>query len=445
MTTITNVAGAPMGSVAAAIEAAGGVEEEFFIAGNATTYALAGGLTEYPTDGRWLAEPTDRHAEFRTRMIVVRPDDPATFNGTVLVNWNNVSAGESFVQPDRAAQLVGDGFVLVGVSAQAVGVEGRGGGLPALKTGDPSRYGDLHHPGDDFSYDIFTQAGQLVSANRNSAVDPLDGLDVQHVLAMGGSQSAARLATYINGIQPLTNAFDAFFLVVFPNAPCSLTKASAPVEVPQAGRGNMAEMLRWYEHTVRDDLDIPVIVLNSEWEAAQCYPNHQDDTEFVRWWEVAGAGHVGSATPDEIGVAAAFGFVTSTVSFAPALRAAVHALRDWLDGGGPPPRQPRLLREAGSRALRRDEHANALGGIRWPDLEAPLATHVGENLTDDISLVGGTSTPFQPDKVRALYPDHATWLAKYEAAVNQLVATKVVVPDDASKLIDGAKSFRLPY
>ncbi len=443
MATITRVAGTPMGSVADAAAAVGGIEEEYFLEGTATMYALAGSVDEYPTDGRWPAEETEQQASFRTRMVVVRPRDAATFNGTVVVLWNNVSGGESFIQGNRVAELLLDGFAVVGVAAQVVGVEGRDG-MPSLKTGDPERYGDLHHPGDDYCYDIYTQAGQLLAPNRPRESDPLDGLDVRHLVAMGVSQSAARLASYVNGVQPLTARYDAFLIVVFPNSPCALNAASAPAEVREAGPGNLPELLPWHEHLIRDDLDVPVIVLNSEWESAECYPNHQDDTELVRWWEVTGTGHIGTATPEEMEIAAAMGFAGSTVSFAPTVRATLHALRRWLDGGAPPPHQPRFQREGDTRVLARDEHGNALGGIRWPDLEAPLGTHVGENLTDNIANVGGSSTPFPPEKVKALYPDHAAWFAKYQAAVEQLVKSEVVLPDDADAMIERAKTFELP-
>ncbi|NJO35269.1 MAG: hypothetical protein HC869_21435, partial [Rhodospirillales bacterium] len=43
-------------------------------------------------DGHWAAEEAGQ-ADFRTRMLVYRPKDPARFNGTVILNWNNVTAG----------------------------------------------------------------------------------------------------------------------------------------------------------------------------------------------------------------------------------------------------------------------------------------------------------------------------------------------------------------
>ncbi len=357
MTQAKKMAGTPMGSTADALEAVGGIEEEWFIEGTASAYGLADGIDQYPTDGRWPAVTIDE-APFRTRMVVLRPRDPATFNGTVVVLWNNVSAGESFIQGNRAAQMLEDGFAVVGVSAQRVGVEGPSAELaalgmvaPSLKGDDPERYGDLQHPGDDFSYDIYTQAARLVASDRPRDDDLLDGLEVRHLLAYGGSQSAARLAAYLNGVQPITSQFDAFLLLVFPNAPCALNAASAPAEIREAGGTNMHDLLVWHEHVLRDDLGVPVMVVNSEWESAECFPNHQDETEFVRWWEVPGSGHIGSATPDEMEMVAAMGFQGSTVSFAPALRAAFHALQVWLDGGTPPPFQPRFERQDGTRVL----------------------------------------------------------------------------------------------
>jgi len=449
MATITRVAGTPLGSVAAAVEAVGGVEEEYFLDGIATRYGLVEG-TGYSPDGRWLAEPAGDPATFRTRMLVVRPGDPATFNGDVVVVWNNVSGGESFMPPNRVAQMLQDGYAVVGVSAQVVGVEGPAAGhpapesMPSLKRNDPARYGDLHHPGDDYCWDIYTQAGQLLGPDRPRDLDPLGGLEVEHLIATGGSQSAARLASYLNAVQPLAGAYDAFLLVVYPNAPTALNAETTPAEVRQAGPGNTTQLLPWHEQVTREDLDVPIIVLNSEWESAECWPNHQDDTELLRWWEVTGSGHVGSAGAEEMEMMASMGFAGSTVSFAPANRAALHALHRWIRGGAAPPHQPRLVRAGDTRVLARDEQGNALGGIRFPDLEAPLGTHVGENLTDNIAAVGGSSTPFPPEKVKELYPDHDAWFAKYQAAVEHLVESEVVLPDDAERMLARARAFSLP-
>ena len=56
----------------------------------------------------------------------------------------------------------------------------------ALKGWDPERYGTLDHPGDDFSFDIYTQAARAVGPAT------LGGLAPEKLVASGGSQSAMR-------------------------------------------------------------------------------------------------------------------------------------------------------------------------------------------------------------------------------------------------------------
>jgi Alpha/beta hydrolase domain len=92
-------------------------------------------------------------------------------------------------------ELIRDGFAWVGVSAQEVGVQ-------SAKTTDPTEYATLSHPGDSFSYDIFSQAGQTV---RTDAKTVLMGLRPRTLIAAGESQSAGRLMTYIDAVQPITH------------------------------------------------------------------------------------------------------------------------------------------------------------------------------------------------------------------------------------------------
>ena len=183
------------------LAANGYVEQEYFASGTAATFKA----TSMPTDGRWSITPTTT-ASYKTRILVRRPEDPARFNGVVVVEWLNVSAGES--APDweyLSPTLMRDGYAYVGVSAQALGVSGgtsllgeaAGSGLVGA---EPARYGTLHHPGDQGSFDIFAAAAAAVGTGRSGAVDPLGGLDVRRVIATGASQSAMRLATYLNAV-----------------------------------------------------------------------------------------------------------------------------------------------------------------------------------------------------------------------------------------------------
>ena len=62
-------------------------------------------------------------------------------------------------------EIVREGYAYVGVSAQKVGVDGGQtitGIDMSLKTQNAERYSSLHHPGDAYAYDIFSQVGALV-------------------------------------------------------------------------------------------------------------------------------------------------------------------------------------------------------------------------------------------------------------------------------------------
>ena len=65
--------------------------------------------------------------------------------------------------------------------------------------------------GDDLSYDIFSQVGQAV--RHPLGVDLLGGLKPRVIIATGESQSASRLSTYVNSINPLANVYDGFLLL----------------------------------------------------------------------------------------------------------------------------------------------------------------------------------------------------------------------------------------
>ena len=104
--------------------------------------------------------------------------------------------------PQSHQEFIRDGFAWVGVSAQTTGVN-------ALKNWDSARYGSLQESSDDVSWDVFTKAGQVVRA-ESSAI--FGGLNADRVLATGQSQSALRLVTYTNAIQPLANAFDGIMI-----------------------------------------------------------------------------------------------------------------------------------------------------------------------------------------------------------------------------------------
>jgi hypothetical protein len=96
-------------------------EAEYFLSGTATAYVSG----ELGVDGKWAVTPGEV-ATYRTRVVVYRPIDARRFNGTVVVEWFNVSGGLDAAPGWIMAHthLIRAGFAWVGVSAQKVGVEG---------------------------------------------------------------------------------------------------------------------------------------------------------------------------------------------------------------------------------------------------------------------------------------------------------------------------------
>jgi hypothetical protein len=426
------------------------VENEYFLEGTATAYAAEG---TWGRDGEWAATEADT-APYTTRIVVRRPEDPDDFNGTVLVEWLNVTAGMD-ADPDFGFahdQLLADGWAYVGVSAQKVGVEG-GSGLripvpgfevKALKDWDPDRYGSLAHPGDAYSYDIFSQAAQAV--RRPGDVDVLDGLTPTTVIAAGESQSAMRMVTYVNAVHPRAQIYDGFLVHSRGGSGAPLADAPGATGPPAVAH-------------IRTDLDQPVLQFQTETDlfGLGFLPARQDDGDTVRTWEVAGTAHADQATLD-YGIESGRRWNTTTqLDFSglcgrlnegpqgAVLRTALTDLRTWVVDGEPPPEAPPLEIEGGA-SIGRDERGNALGGIRTPAVDAPVATLTGESAADAnvfCSLFGST-TPFPAATLRSLYPDHDHYVAAVTAAAESAVDAGFLLEPDADRFVAAAEDAPVP-
>ena len=422
-------------------------EAEYFISGTASAYTNTAPLG---ADGMWSAARNGATAAFKTRLLVYRPTNPKKFNGTVIVEWLNVSAGLD-AAPDWSAghvELIREGCAWVGVSAQIVGVEGGPAlvgivSLP-LKTVSPERYGTLAHPGDSFSYDIYSQAGQAI--RQPSGPSPLGALKVKRVIAIGESQSAFRMVTYINAIHPTAQIYDGF-LVHSRGGAFGATLS----EAPQTVIGTPAAT------PIRGDVDVPVLTFQTETDLTLLgyFVARQDDAKNFRLWEVAGTAHadtyslsVGNSDlgndPNVANPVISTDPVPGLIHFdTPAnsgpqhyvLNAAFAALLRWVRTGKAPRTVPRLDVSAGPPvAINKDANGNALGGIRTPQVDVPVATFTGQQAGAIICQLFGSTTPFDAAKLASLYPTHKAFTSAYSKALKRAVKAGWVVKPDA-KLI----------
>lgn len=421
----------------------GYVEEEFFLSGDATTYGPAPGAN-LGSDGQWSVEETGS-VPYRTRILVRRPVDPSRFNGTAIVFWMNTSAGFD-ISDFGSAQLMRRGYTHVFVSAQRQSVEGGNilgdPGTLGLKDWDPTRYGSLDVPSIDLCFDIFSQAAQAVGPDRTVLPnDPMNGMVVERLIAVGGSQSAGWLATYYNAVQPIENLFDAFLIQLY-------FGSGNPLETDL----EMPDSLRF-----REDGTAPVMVLNTENETLSYAPARQPDTNRFRLWEYAGLNHTGGV--DGVARIDAYterefdftfpvpncGRAVDTIDSAPIAAAGLVAVDAWVRTGVPPASLPPIELVGDPTDVVRDVYDNAIGGIRIPPIAVPTATRVSpaaERANIQCFLLG-YEIPFTGDELRRLYPSRATYVSRVRRAAFEAQRLGVLLPEDAALYRHGASRDRV--
>lgn len=428
------------------LAAIGYVEEEFFLSGTASAFEPTAPLA---ADGRWSVDPVSPVA-YTTRIVVRRPLDPAP--GSVAVEWLNVSAGfdSSPAWTSSHVELLRSGWTWVGVSAQQVGLVGRPDSVVPLAPTqvDPDRYATISHPGDSYSYDIFNQAG---AALRTQPSRLLDGAEPATMIAIGQSQGAIRLTTFVNAIAPIARVYDGYLL-----------QSRGAAGAPLSGEP-MADIAVPSPTLIRTDLTVPVLNLLSETDVISerlgFVRARQPDTDLIRTWEVAGTSHndaysLGLADSDD-GSGAADAALFDAMSAPPSeiyggviscdrpinagpftyvARSATASLAAWVETGRPPAPMPPLELDR-SGALDVDDTGNALGGIRTPQVDVPIAALSGLGQSGETFCgLFGTTVPLDANRLAAAYPDRDTFVAAWNAAVDRAVESGAVLSVDGERL-----------
>jgi hypothetical protein len=416
------------------------IQEEYFASGTATSYQAE---TPLDSSGHWSVRPRTT-APFSTRVVVHRPSSPARFNGTVLVEWFNVTGGLE-ANPDWAylnPAIVRDGYAYVGVSAQALGIHGGPGILdsPAmpssggLTAAQPDRYGSLRHPGDEFSFDIYAQIGHALRSGTGAAV--LGDLHPDRVLAVGESQSAFYLTTFVNAVQPLSRPYDGFFIHSRGGPAAPLSGASIRSDGGPPGV------------RIRDDVSEPVFIFETETDLGDRLnfgPARQPDTDRIRTWEVAGTAHADSYL---LGAVAELMGCTTRINEGPqhaVVQAALTAFHRWvMDGTTPPEGAPIQL--TAPRTVARADSGIALGGIRTPAVDVPTSTLSGDpppGCNEMCSLFGST-VPFDGEDLVRLYGNREQFLARFTESLRTAIADGFILAADQDELLATAQAVSFP-
>jgi len=385
--------------------------------------------------------------------MVRYPKSKESFNGTLAVEWANVTVGVDFefATAESWKYLLDKGYAIAIVSAQRVGVE-------RAKTWSPQRYGHLSvdvntcnvtgtaEPagtslctGDPLSFDIFAQVTKALKKNAGGANAPMPGLKVKDTIAIGQSQSASRLATYYNAIQPLHNLLDGFAFW------------------DRSGQ-------------LRSDVAVPAISVNSEGLQAILGGGSWTTSKFTRSWDLAGSSHASlygaqyidkiskrdqsilqefvSSPPDE--PMTFFEWINSppapclylppfsTVRTGLVYDKAISSVRKWYRTGRPAAPSRRFEYTA-SGQLARDVEGRVRGGIRLPQFLVPTAAQEATNGAGFPCGVSGWHRYYTELELKAMYGTHRRYVSEVRRVIRSRVAERYVLRSDARAAIRDAR------
>ena len=449
----------------------GYVEEEYLVGGFANVY-------DFDADGKVVVKTAN--AQYGTRVLLRRPASPKKFSGTVVVELLNPTA---LYDLDFQWQFARDYFIEHGDAW--VGITSKPVAAKALKTFDPKRYAAVSWtnplPADQtcpnpvsllpdstpatengLIWDIASQVGVLLKSGV--AHNPLKDFHVERLFLTGYSQTGGYVVTYVNFIRPLLGAlagsnkpiYDGYLIGDGDGIPAPLSQCSAP---PMPGDKRFIIKAR------RE----PVISVVSQvlWTGAGAdRPDSDSPKDRYRRYEIAGASHINqralglwpkpenvvkagiTAPPPNCTEFGTYGITDFPMEYF--MGAAFANLDAWVKSNIAPPKVARIKVSPGHEgskptwpptppSLELDKHGNAVGGVRSPNLDVPIATYYPFSTPVDpasglfCSLVG-YKVPFKKEVLSELYPTHDSYVKKVSSRVDALVKARLITKSNGQKI-----------
>jgi hypothetical protein len=438
------------------LPAHGYVEEEFFVSGGANVY-------DWGADGRLTVRTAN--APYATRIMLRRPADPRRFSGNVIVEIGNVGRGYDF---SFTWGLSHDSFIENGDAW--VGITYAPENIAALQAFDAARYAPLSMANptpnarcpagsgaaaapsateEGLRWDMMSQVGALLKAARPGG--PLAGFDVQRVYA---TSHGGELSTYIAAIHPRARlssgrpVYDGYIQHRHPG----LTRMHHCGAAPAAD--DPRQILR--------NVDVPIIRVVAQTDVLGTFARRREDSDApgdrYRLYEIAGAAHAdGSFYPyipsvedqRKTGFDAFLAFwpfpnqceqeiSLLRVPIMPyALNAAFANLTRWVRDGVPAPRAERVAVENGGTPQARvvlDQAGNAVGGVRTPYVDVPVATYHTSTPGEGLCRNLGRREAFGWARLNTLYGSPQGYAARVSESVDRLVRERWLLESDGRRI-----------
>lgn len=445
------------------------VEEEFFISGAANNYTYA----ENPVPDELLVLQAD--VPYTTRIIVRRPIDPELFNGMVVVEWWNSTAGfdTAPVWDPSAEYFVEEGIIYVGVTNSTTSIGHLNAGCspfpPFLPPTCGTRYETLDLPENGVAFEMVSQIAHLLKSEEVDRPIPLD-YEVERLFHSGQSQQGGSMITYATAFHFPAN--DGYFVQAASSArPINFQPDCADVDAPAYPA--CTPRLQGDDRLVATDLPVPVFHSLTETDVPRGVSRgvRQPDTPTYHLYELAGVAHTtvhknvevlpaGLAGPEPLTLDRTCLNPLNTSADGPVfgsfLLNAMWANLELqvIEGAEPPTGEPMEIDAAGE--LVRDVYGNAKGGVRLPAVDIPIAGYTGRNVVNPDNVpgflvnllgifcaLGGSVTDLDQATLASLYEDNEDYVDQVTEAADQLLEDRFILQSAAWTIADQAEAVDL--
>lgn len=434
----------------------GYVEEEFFLTGTANVYDV---------DEADMLIVVKKELPYKNRILVRRPVSEEDFSGRVYVDIMNATQGYDIEDLWHRAYLwcMEQGHAYVGITSKPVNVM-------SLKNFDYDRYGELNWsngemvaapvisrsatiPGTEegLFWDMLSQLGLLLRRNSENC---MGGYHVENVYLTGQSQSGAYLNTYVSYFDRYAkrengkSIYDGYMNIVGALVQRSIRQSGTIGNLRLSKRNMHASTIPYI--CVSSEADLYLFNLFVEGNLMRMKIENSDTADNkCRYYEIPGAPHTDIVCP----VLTSLSEIEKAGGKAPNLNpkllenindmhveyyicGLLEKLHIWAVKGIAPEKCIPLARREDE--LERDEHGNAVGGLRNPYLDVPVASYVASN-PEDPEGICGAMTYFSKEKVEELYGSIEGYLEKFSRYTDEQTMEGWLTKTDADKMKEWSK------
>jgi hypothetical protein len=340
-------------------------------------------VKEYLISGTAAGKP------YTTRLVIRQPANDSDFSGIAIAEAMH-PAGFAHAFELNSVYVMDEGHITVEIVTS---------GFEQIRDFNPQRYGKLNLSPDQAN-EILAQAGALIKSDRS----PIAGMGLRKMVLWGSSASSRILTDYLPAHKvykraDMSNIYDGF--------------------MPTSNGTNIQAV------------DVPMIQMPTQHEYQNVATAHQDSDEpgsQFRSYEFAALGHL-AATHNVRLDNNQCEHPISKLKLEPFFSVGLHYLLQWVDKGIVPPRANRVLLDRNvdndGSLMVLDEYGNAVGGIRNPYVDVPVAAYHAGNVpaatgNPDFAILCRLSIwdeNFSRTRLREIYGNKTAYLNRFEASL----------------------------